>query len=187
MNRRAILIAACTFAAVSLGLNAWLLVRRNQEPFNAGGSALPPTSELPPDVSAGPVLQPVTMDFIGTAFADGSWKLTDEPDPIVSIDDKPFSWDDVKSETGKVEIPGRPPFEPLKSGGPFDLINSPKPVESLPYDVAEPSPAGSWSPPWKARGVPFHVREVPGYLGQPLPDPDNVSGKTLLATPPPRR
>jgi hypothetical protein len=181
MNRRAILIAACTFAAVSLGLNVWLLMRREQNSGALAPPSPPPaTAGLPPDVSAGPVLQPVTMDFSGTAFADGSWKLTDEPDPAVSIDDKPFSWDDVKPEGLRIKILPEDDW-------PTRFLGEPKPAERLPYDIAEPSPAGSWRPPWKAPGVPFPLREVPGFLGQPLPDPDDVSDKTLLATPPPRR
>jgi hypothetical protein len=80
MNRRLLLITACCFAAISVGLNVWLLVLRRDR-----GAASPPAAESP----AAPALQPVQMDFSGTAFADDSWKLDDKPAPGVSLD-KPF-------------------------------------------------------------------------------------------------
>ena len=177
MKRQSLLIAACCLAAVSLGGNIWLLMHRKDKPVAPG----PATQTTPHDASIGPVLQPVTMDFSDTAFADGSWKLTDETDPSISIDGKPFSWDDVKPEKLKIEVPARPPFGPLRFG--LDM-SIPKPVEHVPYDIAEPSSAESWHPPWKTRGESFNVREVPGYLDMALPDPNNVRNKALLATPP---
>lgn len=86
MKRRPLLIAACCFAAVSLGLNAWLLILRNQKPGPAPAAAV----EAPHPATAAQALQPVHMDFSGTAFADDSWKLDDPPATEGALDGKPL-------------------------------------------------------------------------------------------------
>ena len=92
MNRQQLLIAACIAASISVGLNVWFLMRKNSGPRKAA----PITGSAAPG-SVAPVLPASEIDFSGTAFADGSWKLTDDPDPAFDLE-KPFDWNDVPAQ-----------------------------------------------------------------------------------------
>jgi hypothetical protein len=82
MNRRALLIAACILAAISLGANFWLIWQR-QHATPVPAAAEKPAPDLP---------KAADFDFSGTGLSDEAWKLTDEPKPGVSLD-KPFELD----------------------------------------------------------------------------------------------
>ncbi len=94
MKRQNILIAACCLAAVSLGGNIWLLMHRNKAP----GPAPQQQEKTPPALPTA-----AEFDFSDTAFADGSWKLSDEEEPPVSLD-KSFSFEEFKAPP-EAEIP----------------------------------------------------------------------------------
>lgn len=174
MKRRPLLIAACLFAAVSLGLNIWLIAIRNAKPPDPA----PAEPGLPPDVSAAPVLQPLTMDFSGTAFADDSWKLTDERDPSISLE-TPFKWDDLNP------LPFRRDADPpARSVSSRETSDSAAPVTGDSADA--PRPTRAKTPDSAFEFWRTWTFEVPPYLDDPLPDPNNVRNKGLYTQPPPR-
>jgi hypothetical protein len=157
MKRRALLVAACIFAAVSLGLNVWLLVLRKDQP---AAEAPPSRSGLPADVSVRPVIEPLTIDFSGTAFADDSWKLTDDPKPGIDLN-TPFRWE----ESG--------PAAPDASAGlsrPADGLNA---MHGIKVPFALPREPGPW------RG------ELPAFPDLPLQDPGDARSRSLLVPPSP--
>lgn len=98
MNRRFLLIAACCFAAASAGLNIRLMLQRQEKPASPAPAA--------PAPAAAAALQPVHMDFSGTAFADDSWKLQDAPPPEGRLDQP------LKLEAAPAAPPPSPPVSP---------------------------------------------------------------------------
>jgi hypothetical protein len=108
MKRRSLLIAACFFGALSVGLNIYLYSLKKEPPAVAPSSK----AEVTPDAPAGgaPVREAkaspappfsANFDFSDTAFADDSWKLK-EPKSAISLD-KPFDWEDVNPAKPKVD------------------------------------------------------------------------------------
>lgn len=78
MNRQKLLTAACILAAVSLGLNAWLMWKRNHpEPAPPPAAKPVPTVQLPTSAE---------FDFSGTGLSDDAWKLSDKPKSGVKLD-----------------------------------------------------------------------------------------------------
>ena len=124
MKRENMLIAACCLAAVSVGGNIWLLRHRNATP------PAPSVPEKPPST----LPAAAEFDFSDTAFADDSWKLSDEKekDPPVSLD-KPFSFEEFKAPPG-AEIPrdtsGPRIMRPRKLAGSCDLYYGDTPRDS---------------------------------------------------------
>ena len=120
MKRQNLLLAGCIMGSVSVGLNVWFLMHK-REPHSATPAAA--THPAPADAVMR-ALQPVEMDFSGTAFANDSSKLTDgkvsaaitgatfgdrslevrpKPDPAFSLD-QPFAWKDVKPAGGPQSV-----------------------------------------------------------------------------------
>lgn len=117
MKRQHLLIAGVTLASVSVGLNGWFLYQRRNPPFPPVPVKQEATPGAPPSaVEAGARaverakdqarLPPWEIDFSDTAFADGSWKLS-EPESAVKLD-KPFNWEDVSAETKSAVPPATP-------------------------------------------------------------------------------
>ena len=159
MKRRALLVAACIFAAVSLGLNVWLLVLRKDQ-TDTGAAVTPPPSGLPADVSVRPVIEPLTIDFSGTAFAEDSWKLTEDPTPGLDLN-KPFRWEDA----GLAD----PEASSVLSGA----ADRPKAMPGIKVPFALPREPGPW------RG------ELPAFPDLPLQDPGDARSRSLLVPPSP--
>ena len=82
-------------ASVSVGLNVWFLLHKREQKSSSPAPA-PATHPAPADTALR-ALQPVEMDFSGTAFANDSWKLDQNADPAFSLD-KPFAWKDAVAQ-----------------------------------------------------------------------------------------
>jgi hypothetical protein len=106
MKRRSLLVGACFFGALSVGLNIYYYFLK-REPHATGAPAQ--EAAAAPAVSGGdvpvrqmgpaPALPGGKFDFSDTAFADDSWKL-EAPKSAVSLD-KPFDWEDVNPAKAK--------------------------------------------------------------------------------------
>jgi hypothetical protein len=124
MKRQYLLIAGCILGAVSVGLNIQLYRQRHEpaasgEPVRQENTVKPSPSPVSADSAPVRELNPlpsfpqVKFDFSDTAFADGSWKLTD---PASTVDfDKPFNWEDLN--------PAQPKEDP---DNPFGVGDPPK-------------------------------------------------------------
>ena len=86
MKRQTMLITACGLAAVSLGGNVWMLLHRNEkrEP-----GPLPRLREAPG-------LPSTDIDFSGTGLSDDAWKLSDDKQSPVSLEE-PIDLSDFES------------------------------------------------------------------------------------------
>jgi hypothetical protein len=179
MKRRPLLIAACIFAALSLGLNAWLLVLRRNSPARPAPAPAPASP-----AAAVSVLEPVAMDFSDTAFADGSWKLTEGTESPITTGTLDFKWEDVP-------LPGRI----AEGSAPQDAVSVIKKSVVDAAQPAKPSPAPakttkpmvqphSWKEEQRAMFERLQRLEIPSYLGMPVSDPNNVRRKGLIAYPP---
>jgi len=127
MKRQNILLAACCLAAVSLGGNIWLLMHRNKAP----GPAPQQQENTPPALPTA-----AEFDFSDTAFANGSWKLSEEEEESPVSLDKPFSFEEFKAPPG-AEVPENP-------NGPL-IIRS----EKFAYDFFDYGDTPPNSPPLK--------------------------------------
>lgn len=168
--RQRLLVASVSLAAaVSVGLNVWLFMDR-QEGKTAEGMA-PPAPEATVEKEAA-ILQPVTMDFSGTAFADGSWKLTDETPPAFDLD-KPFNWEQVTPEGAP------PPAAPEKESQPgtrtaqWDAGAGWKPSRPVEQKLSLAPPGGFSTTPERT--------EVPGLDGAIVSEARHPRSKHLLA------
>ena len=135
MKRHYLLIAGCLLGAVSVGLNIYLYRQRHNPPPKESSEQNEITLAEDGSVISNSGLS--KFDFSDTAFADGSWKLTDQSSAVKL--DKPFDWEDVNPAQPKVD-PDNPFGIPVPliikesyAGAPAKIDNgSVKPVQPAP-------------------------------------------------------
>ena len=118
MKRRSLLIAACFFGALSLGLNIYSWFLKKDPPAAMATPAVSGNDVPLRQMGPAPALPGGKFDFSDTAFADDSWKL-EAPKSAVSLD-KPFDWEDVNPAKPKdgAAVAGDPAKLPAESPSP---------------------------------------------------------------------